>query len=91
MTAQPPLPNKWTKFLTDIYVQGQSPVLGTVSIKEIEDKAREFMTNHIGEFPCSDNNQLDCWTRFRTESGVHVYLWKCWDVLDGHGEQEGDR
>ncbi|KAI9566201.1 FMN-dependent alpha-hydroxy acid dehydrogenase [Boletus coccyginus] len=47
MTAQPPLPNKWTDFLRDIYLQGQPPILGTVSVKEIEEKAREVMKNHL--------------------------------------------
>jgi len=51
MTAQPPLPDKWTNFLRDIYVQGQPPILGTVNLKEIEEKAREVMKNHLRAFP----------------------------------------
>ena len=51
MTAQPPLPDKWTKFSLDIYGQAQPPVLGTVNIKEIEEKAREVMKNHLRSFP----------------------------------------
>ncbi|KAF9233239.1 FMN-dependent alpha-hydroxy acid dehydrogenase [Melanogaster broomeanus] len=47
MTAQPPLPDKWTQFLLDIYTQGQPPVLGTVNIKEIEEKARHAMKHLI--------------------------------------------
>ncbi|KIK79244.1 hypothetical protein PAXRUDRAFT_834201 [Paxillus rubicundulus Ve08.2h10] len=50
MTAQPPLPDKWTKFLMDIYMQAQLPVLGTVDIKEIENKAREVMKDHIAAY-----------------------------------------
>jgi len=47
MTAKPPLPDKWTKFLLDIYKSGQPPLLGTVDIKEIEEKAREAMKDHL--------------------------------------------
>ncbi|KAG8214907.1 FMN-dependent alpha-hydroxy acid dehydrogenase [Butyriboletus roseoflavus] len=47
MTAQPPLPDKWIKFLTDIYALAQQPILGTVDLKEIEEKAREVMRNHL--------------------------------------------
>ncbi|KAI5995171.1 FMN-dependent alpha-hydroxy acid dehydrogenase, partial [Pisolithus albus] len=47
MTAEVPLPNKWTNYLVDIYVRGRPPVLGTVNIKDIEEKAREAMKDHI--------------------------------------------
>ncbi|KAF9223352.1 FMN-dependent alpha-hydroxy acid dehydrogenase [Gyrodon lividus] len=50
MTAQPPLPDKWTKFLMDIYIQAQPPILGTVNIKEIEGKAREAMKDYISAY-----------------------------------------
>ncbi|KAI5988368.1 FMN-dependent alpha-hydroxy acid dehydrogenase [Pisolithus albus] len=47
MTAEIPLPNKWTNYLVDIYVRGRPPVLGTVNIKDIEEKAREAMKDHM--------------------------------------------
>ena len=50
MTTQPPHPDKWTKFLMDIYMQAQPPILGTVNIKEIEEKAREVMKDHMRTF-----------------------------------------
>lgn len=50
MTAPPPLPDKWTKFLAEIYLQAQPPVMGTVDIEKIEEKAREAMKNHIRAF-----------------------------------------
>ncbi|KAH7885015.1 FMN-dependent alpha-hydroxy acid dehydrogenase [Phlebopus sp. FC_14] len=50
MTAPPPLPDKWTKFLMDIYIQAKPPVLGTVNLKEIEDKAKEVMKDHLRGF-----------------------------------------
>lgn len=51
MTAQPPLPDKWTKFMTDIYTQARPPVLGTVNVEMIEEKAREVMKDHLRAFP----------------------------------------
>lgn len=53
MTAPPPLPNKWTKFVTDVYMQAQPPLLGTVNVKKIEEKAREVMRDHLRA--CSRN------------------------------------
>lgn len=50
MTAQPPLPDKWIKFLMDIYTLAQPPILGTVDLKEIEANAREVMRNHLRAF-----------------------------------------
>ena len=50
MTAQPPLPDKWIKFLMDVYIQAQPPVLGTVDLKKIEEKAREAMQHHLRAF-----------------------------------------
>ncbi|KAH7905926.1 FMN-dependent alpha-hydroxy acid dehydrogenase [Hygrophoropsis aurantiaca] len=47
MTAPPPPKDKWTEFLFGIYGSGKAPVLGTVDIKEIEDKAREAMKDHL--------------------------------------------
>ncbi|KAI5995173.1 FMN-dependent alpha-hydroxy acid dehydrogenase [Pisolithus albus] len=47
MTAEVPLPNKWTNYLVDIYVRGRPPVLGTANIKDIEEKAREAMKDHM--------------------------------------------
>jgi hypothetical protein len=90
MTAQPPAPDKWITFLLDIYINGQPPILGTVNIKEIEEKAREVMKNHLRAFhstlltpvPMADQNHcLPC-----LDSGIHVHLWKCRNVLDGRGK-----
>lgn len=50
MTVQAPLPNKWTKYLVDVYVQGHPPILGTVDIKTIEEKAREAMKDHMAAY-----------------------------------------
>ncbi|KAG9308452.1 FMN-dependent alpha-hydroxy acid dehydrogenase [Chiua virens] len=50
MTAPHPLPDKLTKFLSEIYMQAQPPILGTVNIKEIEDKAREVLKDHLCAF-----------------------------------------
>lgn len=47
MTATPTVSNQWTNFSLDIYKEGQPPLLGTVDIKEIEDKAREVMKDDI--------------------------------------------
>ncbi|KAG1727927.1 oxidoreductase [Suillus paluster] len=46
MAAQPPPPNKWTSWLSQIYSSGKGPVLGTVDMQEIEDKAREIMKDN---------------------------------------------
>ena len=44
VTPQPtPIPpNKWSKYQTDLYTT-RGPPLGTVNLKELEDKAREKM------------------------------------------------
>lgn len=90
MTAQPPLPDKWIQFLVDIYIQAQPPILGTVNIKEIEEKAREVMKNHLRAFPSNlltpgpmadRGNCLLC-----LDSGIHVHLWKCRNVFDRRGK-----
>lgn len=41
-TVAPPL-SRWIAWLFDIYGSGKPPVLGTVDIQEIEDKAREVL------------------------------------------------
>ncbi|KAG1741988.1 oxidoreductase [Suillus lakei] len=46
MTTQPPPPNKWISWLSEIYSSGKGPVLGTVDVQEIEDKAREVMQDN---------------------------------------------
>ncbi|KAF8547078.1 FMN-dependent alpha-hydroxy acid dehydrogenase [Imleria badia] len=62
MTAQPPLPDKWTKFLTDIYIHAQPPILGTVNIKEIEDKARQAMKDHLPSYMYTFGSAGTCLT-----------------------------
>jgi len=47
MTAIPPEPSRWIKYLLDIYETATPPVMGTVAVKEIEDKAREVMKDHL--------------------------------------------
>jgi hypothetical protein len=49
MTAPPPKPSKWTDYIMNIYGQAKVPILGTVAPKEIEDKAREVMKDHLRE------------------------------------------
>lgn len=80
MTALPAKPTKWTNFLLSIYGQAKLPVLGTVSVKEIEDKAREVMKDHLREF----YHPLQA-TAFHSDedaSGIYVHIWKCRNVLD---------
>ena len=36
-------PSKWSKYQTDLYATRGPPPLGTVNLKELEDKAREKM------------------------------------------------
>ncbi|KAF8432694.1 FMN-dependent dehydrogenase [Boletus edulis BED1] len=62
MTAPPPLPDQWTKFLMDIYIQAQPPVLGTVNIKEIEEKAREVMKDHLPAYMYTFGSAGTCLT-----------------------------
>ena len=39
-----PIPtSKWSKYQTDLYASRGPPPLGTVNLKELEDKAREKM------------------------------------------------
>ncbi|OAX37583.1 FMN-dependent alpha-hydroxy acid dehydrogenase [Rhizopogon vinicolor AM-OR11-026] len=47
MTALAPQPTKWTNYLMNIYGQAKLPILGTVAVKEIEDKAREAMKDKM--------------------------------------------
>lgn len=49
MAATPTVSHQWTNFSLDIYKEGRPPLLGTVDIKEIEDKAREAMKDDIRE------------------------------------------
>ena len=87
VNAPPPLPDKWLQFMVDIYIQAQPPTLGTVNIKEIEEKAREVMKDHLRAFPSdlvtlmADPCDVPC-----LDSGIHVYLWKCRNVLDRHSK-----
>ena len=46
-TIAPPT-NKWVAWLSEMYSSGKPPVLGTVDIQEIEDKAREVLKDN----PC---------------------------------------
>lgn len=41
---------QWSDFLVNIYRGGKPPLMGTVDIKEIEDKAREAMKDDIRKF-----------------------------------------
>ncbi|KIJ59033.1 hypothetical protein HYDPIDRAFT_101468 [Hydnomerulius pinastri MD-312] len=70
MTAQPPLPDKWTKFLMDIYIQAQPPVLGTVNVKEIEDKAREVMKDHLPAYMYTFGSAGTCSTDVANKKAI---------------------
>ncbi|KAG9311169.1 oxidoreductase [Chiua virens] len=48
-TVAPPL-SKWVAWLFDIYASGKPPVLGTVDVQEIEDKAREVLKDNPSAF-----------------------------------------
>lgn len=52
MTSQPPPPNKWTSWLSQLYNSGKGPVLGAVDIQEIEDKAREVLKDNDNSSTC---------------------------------------
>ncbi|KAN0088010.1 FMN-dependent dehydrogenase [Tylopilus felleus] len=62
MTAPPPLPDKWVQFFLDIYIQAQPPILGTVNLKEIEDKAREVMKDHLPAYMYTFGSAGTCLT-----------------------------
>ncbi|KAG1727062.1 FMN-dependent alpha-hydroxy acid dehydrogenase [Suillus paluster] len=47
MTAVSAQSTRWTKYFLDIYGQAKPPVLGSFAVKEIEDKAREVMKDHL--------------------------------------------
>ncbi|KAG0696091.1 FMN-dependent alpha-hydroxy acid dehydrogenase [Suillus ampliporus] len=42
-----PESSRWRKYFKDIYEQAKPPVLGSFALKEIEDKAREVMKDHL--------------------------------------------
>lgn len=72
MPAKPDA-NQWINFAMNIYKEGKPPLLGTVDIKEIEDKAREAMKDDIRKslvlFAINTNG-----LSFPI-SGIHVHLW----------------
>ncbi|KIJ15855.1 (S)-2-hydroxy-acid oxidase [Paxillus involutus ATCC 200175] len=71
-TVVPPI-SKWVAWLFDIYGSGKPPVLGTVDIQEIEDKARDALKDNPSAFlyvlkgagtssTCAENRRaLDRW------------------------------
>ncbi|KAI6114488.1 FMN-dependent alpha-hydroxy acid dehydrogenase [Pisolithus sp. B1] len=73
MTAKNPPPNKWTNYLVDIYVQGRPPVLGTVSIKDIEEKAKEAMKNHIAAYMYTFGSAGTCSTDLANKRAFENY------------------
>ncbi|KAL4064875.1 FMN-dependent dehydrogenase [Scleroderma yunnanense] len=73
MTATPPVPNKWTEFLVNIYKEGQPPLLGTVDIKEIEKKAREAMKDDIPAFMYTFGSAGTCSTDLANKKAFENY------------------
>ncbi|KAI6115261.1 FMN-dependent alpha-hydroxy acid dehydrogenase [Pisolithus thermaeus] len=73
MTAKNPPPNKWTNYLVDIYVQGRPPVLGTVNIKNIEEKAQEAMKDHIAAYMYTFGSAGTCSTDLANRRAFENY------------------
>lgn len=57
--------NMWSKFMTQIYKDRQMPLLKTVSVKEVEELAREKMKDRMGKY-------IDLFTSTRS-----LILWLC--------------
>ncbi|KAG2121565.1 FMN-dependent alpha-hydroxy acid dehydrogenase [Suillus cothurnatus] len=49
---------RWMKYFNDVYGYAKPPVLGSFAIKEIEEKAREVMKDHLRECYHSFKSQL---------------------------------
>lgn len=73
MTAPPPLPDKWVQFFLDIYIQAQPPILGTVNLKEIEDKAREVMKDHLRAFRANSSSLILCMADQQTAAYMYTF------------------
>ncbi|KAI6039659.1 FMN-dependent alpha-hydroxy acid dehydrogenase [Pisolithus marmoratus] len=73
MTAEAPLPNKWTNYLVDIYTKGRLPVLGTVNIKEIEEKAKEAMKDQISAYMYTFGSAGTCSTDWANRRAFENY------------------
>lgn len=69
-----------------VYQEGQPPVLGTVDIKEIEEKAREAMKDDIRKSMTfiTESHSSNC----LLVSGVYVYIWQRWYLLNRPGKQK---
>lgn len=50
LPALSPDTNKWSKYMLEIYTGRKAPPLGTVAVKELEEKAREKMKDHISMY-----------------------------------------
>lgn len=73
MTATPTISNQWTNFSLDIYKEGQPPLLGTVDIKEIEDKAREVMKDDIPAYMYTFGSAGTCSTDLANKNAFENY------------------
>ena len=86
MTAAPPIASRWMDFLVTIYQGGQPPLLGTVDIKVIEEKAREAMKDDIRKSLSfiTESYGSNC----LLVSGIYVHIWQRWYLLNRPRKQK---
>jgi hypothetical protein len=69
----------WTQYVTQIYMTGNRPVIGSYDYRVIEAKAREAMKDNLRA--CPHGAQLHQWriNLIIVASCVFVYVRQCWN------------